>query len=252
MTIFGNYAKYYDLLYKDKNYQAEADYIKSLITKHAPTPKKVQTILDIGCGTGIHDEFLVKKGYKLTGIDLSKEMIDIAKLKKNNNLKFHVGDATNFNLNQKFDVILSLFNVINYHISNENLYKSFENVIKHLKKDGLFIFDTWYGPAVLTDLPSQRTKEMEDKNITVIRTARPKMYPNENRVDVNYEIWIFDKKYKKLDKIKETHKVRYLFKPEIEELFKANGLELVACEEWLTGRKTEFDTWNVCCVGRLK
>lgn len=65
-------AKYYDLFYSSKSYEKEVSFLESLI-------KDRKTILDVGCGTGIHIKLLSKKGYLVDGVDLNKEMLDIVK-----------------------------------------------------------------------------------------------------------------------------------------------------------------------------
>ena len=76
MATFGNYSRYYNLLYKDKDYSGETGFIHDLIQKHSPAAK---TILDLGCGTGRHDFLLAEKGYAITGVDMSEEMLLIAR-----------------------------------------------------------------------------------------------------------------------------------------------------------------------------
>lgn len=76
MTTFGNYSRYYNLLYKDKDYKGEAGFIYDLIQKYSPGAK---SILDLGCGTGRHDLLLAEKGYAITGVDMSEEMLLIAR-----------------------------------------------------------------------------------------------------------------------------------------------------------------------------
>ena len=122
MGVFGDYARYYDLLYKDKDYQREVDYIENLINKYSKN--KVKTILDIGCGTGNHDILFAKKDYEICGIDISEEMINIAKSRMHNlnNISFFIGNSENFKLDKKFDVVVSLFHVMSYQIKNESLY----------------------------------------------------------------------------------------------------------------------------------
>ena len=89
MTVFGNYSKYYNLLYKEKNYQLETDYITDLINKYN---SHVETILELGCGTGNHAEYLSRKGFNIHGGDRSEEMLNIAKIiEKNNSLIFTHG-----------------------------------------------------------------------------------------------------------------------------------------------------------------
>ena len=75
-STFKKYSKFYNLLYKDKNYQQEVDYVYKLINENG---KKVKSILDLGCGTGIHAEMLYEKGYDICGVDLSEEMLNEAR-----------------------------------------------------------------------------------------------------------------------------------------------------------------------------
>lgn len=245
MGIFADYAKYYNLLYKDKDYQIEVNYVENLIKKYSKN--KIKTILDIGCGTGNHDVLFAKKGYEICGIDTSEEMINIAKSRINNlhNIKFYIEKSESFKLDKKFDVVVSLFHVMSYQIKNESLYGSFNNAYNHLKVDGLFIFDFWYGPAVLTDRPSIRLKELEDDSIKIYRIATPIMDPNENIVDVNYEVIIEDKINNKVNKLKETHRIRYLFLPELEFMLKNIGFKILDVLEWMTlDKKLTFSSWN--------
>lgn len=115
---------------------------------------------------------------------------------------------------------------------------------------GVFIFDCWYGPAVLTDRPVVRIKRLEDDDIEVTRIAEPKIHENKNIVDVNYNIFIKNKATGIAEELKETHRMRYLFKPEIDFLFEQAGFKLVESVEWMTGREPGFDTWGVCFVGK--
>ena len=74
-STFKNYSKFYNLLYKDKDYDSEVDYIHKLISQNTKLKK---SILDLGCGTGIHAEMLYDKGYEIIGVDISNEMLDVA------------------------------------------------------------------------------------------------------------------------------------------------------------------------------
>jgi SAM-dependent methyltransferase len=254
MNIYKNYAKYYDLLYSDKNYRKEAAYINGLISKYS---KNSKNILELGCGTGIHAIELAKKGYRIDGVDSSKEMLARAKkrietlpVKLASKLRFFYGDMRRFENKRKYDIVISLFNVINYMTTNEDIEAAIKNANKHLKQGGLFVFDNWYGPAVLTDRPSKRIKKLEDAETRVVRTANPQIFPNENIVNVNYEILLTDKRTKKTEKYRETHSVRYFFKPELELFLRNYGFKLVSSQEWLTKKNPSFNTWNVCFVAK--
>ncbi|GEO06867.1 SAM-dependent methyltransferase [Adhaeribacter aerolatus] len=251
MSTFDYYAAYYDLLYKDKDYAGEVDYLYTLIKKHSPTAKN---ILDFGCGTGKHDFLLAERGFQVFGVDLSEKMISEAnqnKSRNNLNVNFCQGDIRNIRLNQTFDIVTCLFHVINYQITNEDLLKTFETAKVHLKPNGLFIFDSWYGPGVLTDLPERRIKDMEDARISVERIAEPILHLNQNMVDVNYTLQIKDKIHHNSQIIREQHRMRFLFYPEIEMLAQLNGFEVIGFEKWLQGG-IPHSNWFVTVVCRVK
>ena len=75
MKAFGGYARYYDLLYRDKDYLGETEFVERLIQRHSPGARR---ILELGCGTGIHAVMLAEKGYEVTGLDLSEGMLEVA------------------------------------------------------------------------------------------------------------------------------------------------------------------------------
>jgi SAM-dependent methyltransferase len=145
---FKEYAKYYDFFNSEKDYAKESSYIDSIIKKYSP---KTKTILDIGCGTGLHDFELANLNYDVTGIDISQDMIEIARevaLKTNKRVEFFVNSDQDYIANNKFDTVISLFHVISYQVTDSKMSRLFEVANKNLKSGGLFIFDYWYTPAV--------------------------------------------------------------------------------------------------------
>lgn len=249
MNIFSNYACYYDLLYRDKNYVGEVQFVQSLLQKYAPTAK---SILDLGCGTGTHATILAKEGYQVHGIDLSAEMLQQASDRNSHlppevasRLKFSQGDLRTIQLDKQFDAAIALFHVISYQTTNEDLQAAFATVKAHLKPGGIFIFDCWYGPAVLSDRPVVRVKRLENKEVDVVRIAEPVLHPNENLVDVNYQIFIKQKQNGTVEEIQEQHKMRYLFKTEIDSLLHQFDFYCLNFCEWMTDKSPGFDTWNV-------
>ena len=240
--VFDSYAAYYDLLYQDKNYQKEAQYICGLLDDSGIRSGE---ILELGSGTGKHAEEFAKMGFCVHGIDLSQKMIHEANHRNNNQkdkLFFEVGDVRDFKAGKKFDAVISLFHVISYQIKNEDIQKMFKTAAKHLKQNGVFIFDFWYGPGVLTDPPAVRQKRLENKDIKVLRIAEPVMYPNENVVDVNYCVHIKQKESGKVTKLKETHKMRYFFIPEILK-FSSTWFTLKTNFAWMKDSTPDFNDW---------
>ena len=98
---------------------------------------KNKKILDFGCGSGILSKLLTKKGAKIKGFDISKEMLDIAK-KENPKLDLKLGSGYNIPFKEKFDIVVA--SLVVHYLKDWN--KMFKEVSKVLKKGGYFIFST--------------------------------------------------------------------------------------------------------------
>lgn len=88
--VFDEYADYRDLLYQDKDYDGEAKYINELIKKYY---SKSRSILDLGCGTGMHASLLAQMHYeKVHGVDMSSKMLEKAyeRGKREKNCRFSI------------------------------------------------------------------------------------------------------------------------------------------------------------------
>ncbi len=251
MDVFGDYSAYYNLLYNDKDYSGEADFIEVLLKKYAPG---TESILDLGCGTGRHDFILSEMGYSVTGIDLSEKMISIAEANTKNHVidgvqpSFIQGNIQNINIEKKFDLIVSLFHVMSYQQNYTEFQSVINTVNNHLKPGGIFIFDFWFGPAVLSEKPSIRIKKKENDNFKIIRIAEPDINPEENIVNVNYTTNVIEKNTSRISEIKETHKMRYWFIPEIIHMIEQTSFTILDIKEWMTDNQPALDTWNVYCV----
>jgi SAM-dependent methyltransferase len=217
--VFDAYAHYYDLLYQDKDYASEAEFIAAQLRKHRPSGRR---ILELGCGTGIHAEYLARMGFHVHGIDLSAEMLVKAEVRKASlppeiaaRLSFAQGDVRTVRTGAQYDAVISLFHVMSYQNSNSDMVAAFATAAAHLVADGVFMFDYWYGPAVLLQKPEVRVKRLGDEQIEVVRIAEPVMRFAENLVDVNYSVIIKTKATGEVHQVNETHRMRYLFQPEI-------------------------------------
>jgi SAM-dependent methyltransferase len=245
MSNFNQYSRYYDLLYRDKDYQSEANYVLKSLKKY---DADIFTMLELGSGSGGHAKYLSDEGIQITGIERSKDMVIEANAKCIANFNSIVGDITDFNLDKKFDAVISIFHVISYLTENKQLINCFKLANKHLKTNGLFLFDFWYTPAVLSLKPETRVKRLEDAKNSVIRIAESVCHHITNIVDVNFEIHVIDKETKELEILHETHPMRHFSLPEIDLLAKMTGFEIVNSEEFLTKNNPDDKTWGVCVV----
>ena len=247
MSVFGAYSHYYDLLYEDKNYSKEVEFVSAIIRRHAPDAR---TVLDLGCGTGIHACAFAREGYQVTCLDRSAEMLARARdrlkqaVSNGSPVDFQQGDIRDFKLTDRFDVVVALFHIISYLPANSDLDAAFAQIREHLKPGGLLIFDHWYGPAVLTDRPAPRIKTFENDEVKIIRIATPALLVNDNLVDVRYDLTIIRKSSSRCSQVVENHRMRYLFWPEIESLLSRHGLDQVEFREWLSDRAPDQSSWN--------
>ena len=225
------------------NSQTETDYISA---KLKASGLQAGNIFEFGCGTGKHGRRLGELGYQVYGIDLSQKMIDLAVATE----KFNCdqGDIRFVSLDRNFDAVISLFHVMSYQIDNASVNAVFCNASRHLNKGGLFIFDFWYQPAVTTQIPATRFKKIVTDEVVISRFADPTLFPNENRVDVNYSITVADLRSKIIGEIEECHSMRYFSLPEIDLFCQLNGFKLICSEEFLSGDIPSQDTWGVCVV----
>lgn len=247
MSAFDLYSAYYDLLYQDKDYGAEVGYVASLVKAHHPAAK---SLLDVGCGTGKHAALLKGHGLDVSGVDLSDTMLETAR-QNHPDILFHAGDARHVRLGRKFDVVTSLFHVASYQTANRDFASYLATAKAHLNPGGIFIFDFWYGPGVLTDPPRVRIKRMQNDQIKVTRIAEPTLNSLANIVDVRFQVLIENRLNGESREVVETHPMRYFFAPEIAYFLKQGGLDLEQTVGWMSQTAPAQDSWYACVVARL-
>jgi SAM-dependent methyltransferase len=240
---FKEYSKYYDLLYSDKDYLAESLYICDILFKYGITNGK---ILELGSGTGIHGKLISERGYIVQGIEYSSEMIQQSIMSET--FSILEGDIRNFELNQLYDSVISLFHVLSYQITNSDIKSVFNCVSNHLKPGGLFIFDFWYTPAVYFHKPIVRLKQKSNDKFGVIRIAEPFIKENENIVEVKFKIFAQDFINGKLEQFEELHSMRHFSLPEIDNFAEQAGMVRIGEEEFLTSNKISCNTWGPCVI----
>lgn len=256
MSTFGpEYAQQYDLLYQDKDYDAEVALIERIFSRHALSGTSV---LDLGCGTGQHAIRLAKRGFDVTGVDRSSEMLRIARVKAEQTLdeltpqpSFVEGDITSVRLGgAPFDAALMMFAVLGYQVTNQAVRAALRTARAHLRPGALFVCDVWYGPAVLSVRPSERTKVVDAPGGQVIRSVRTSLDSFAHRADVDYRVWrLHDKQV--VAEMHETHAMRFFFPQELALLFEAEQMELIELRAFGDDDAPPTEgTWNVLAVGR--
>jgi ubiquinone/menaquinone biosynthesis C-methylase UbiE len=142
--MYSNAAKYYDDIYASvgKDYPTEAGIIRKFIQKYKRS--KSDSLLDVGCGTGVHAN-LLSKHYRVEGLDLDPKMLSVAR-RNYPDIRFRQGDMVNFKLKSKFDIIVCLFSAIGYVKTKSRLKKAIKNMSQHLLPGGVLLVEPWFTP----------------------------------------------------------------------------------------------------------
>jgi len=169
------YQIYYDKMYSTKDYSYEVDTVLSMVD----IPKN---ILDVGCGTGNHVIQFIKRGFESFGIDPDQNMIKRALEKDKQHFK--CGDVSE--IDKQYDLVVSLFNVVNYIVSLDVLLNFFRSIYSITNR--YFIFDCWNGLAVILDQPRKEVRKID--NITVV--LEPRILLMDQIVEMTNKIYVED------------------------------------------------------------
>jgi SAM-dependent methyltransferase len=248
-----DYASAYDVIYSDKDYTGECDLIENIF--HNYSKGSVRSVLDLGCGTGNHAIPLAHRGYKVVGVDRSAHMLAHARTKAASlpgagNITFERGDIRSVDLKGRFDAVIMMFAVLSYQLENDDVLSALKTARRYLNPEGLLIFDVWYGPAVLTQRPSQRIKVIPTSEGQILRVASGELDVNHHVCTVKFQIW---KLYKgqPAEETEEIHVMRYFFPLELKLFLESSGfapLRLGAFPNF--EQESGENTWNVLQVAR--
>lgn len=183
---------------------------------------KRNSLLDLGCGTGNFLQKVENQFDCCIGIDLSKSMINIAK-KNCKKTQFYVENVLDFHFDQKFDLITCNYDMINHLTSIEEYTIVFKNVFKHLKKNGLFLFD-FNTKEYLNNLTTQPNSWENDGTI---KKAQNTLIDENHAM---FSIKVFNKKNKLLASIDEVESF-YDYKTIENALKEANFNSILFCNK---------------------
>ena len=252
MSVFRKpYASLYDLLYREKDYLGECDFLERLFARHAR--REVRSLLDLGCGTGGHALLFAGRGYRVAGVDRSPTMLRIARAKAGavtgaGSAAFSLGDVRTVRLGRRFDAVVALFAVMGYQIADADFVAAVRTAAVHLAPGGLFVFDVWYGPAVLASPPGAREKTVKDGARLVRRRTDCEVDAFAQVVQVRFGTTVREGR-RTISSGEETHPMRFFFPRELGLLVRAAGLEPAAIVPFTDEAGTPgTDTWNVTVV----
>lgn len=248
----GRHADLYDVFYSEKPYTAEADFIYSCFKKYGNGP--LNRLLELACGTGTHAFELEKKGVLVTALDYSEDMIRCARekaLNNHSNVDFHREDMRSFVFAPpSFDGVYCLFDSIGYVSTNDSVIRVIQNVSKHLRPGGIFIFEFWHAAAMILHHESMRTREWNTPKGKILRISNTTLNYQQQTADVEYSIYELnhDGTYSFLQ---ETQTNRFFSQGEMELLLLKGGLTPL---KWLNGfsedERITDETWHIVALAK--
>jgi SAM-dependent methyltransferase len=252
--IFADYAEYYDLLYADKPYRAEAEYIARLIARFSSCAARPERILDLACGTGRHCLELAALGYVVEGSDASAGMIRRAALaaaEQRSEVRFYNHSfQESQRIGKSYDVVVSLFSSIGYLTTHSELMTSLQNINSLLAPQGLFIFDFWNGNAVIKDYSPIKVLQKRTGDHKLIRISRTGLDIEQQLAKIDFQFICLESNVKQHE-FTEQHAVRYFFFKEIEAYLDICGFNLLYRSRFMADVCSP-DDWNITIVARKR
>lgn len=255
MNFGEGYARSYDAFYRNKDYAGEAAFVCERLQKAAN--RRSLDILDVGCGTGLHDVQFVAAGHSVLGIDRSAQMLARAAERRNalipalrHRLEFQLGDARTLRVARAFDAVVSLFHVMSYMAGEGDFDAALETARKHLVAGGAFLFDFWYGPAVLADPPQRRERTIESAGIRTRRLTVPHHDRSRETVRVVFDVEQIDLATAKVNTTSEEHVMRYFFDDGLRKSLSNAGFDMVELREWATGKPPTPSSFGVYVLAK--
>ncbi len=249
--IYRGFAKYYDIVYGSRNIASDVDVLEDIFRTFG---KEISSVLDIGCGTGAHAIELGRRGYRVTGVDISPSMIDIARrraLSEGVDVEFAVGDIRYLGLGIKYDAAIALYSVISYLTTDQDVLMAFRSVRNHLVDGGLFIFDFWHLPGQRKIFRPYSVTKIESDIGTVVKLEIATL--KDNIVDILYEISLL-RGPQVVDVVHEEHRLRLFTIDEINSYLERTSFKPLKYLKMIASRYTweepTEETSEILCIAK--
>ena len=231
-AAYSNLAVWFEYLNDDCGYENWSQYLIEKLGAFS-----LQDGLDVGCGGGWFTRAFQRAGYRVTGLDISPEMLDFAQskaLQTGLRGEYLLGDITKFRSPKKYDFVTAINDCINY-IPKNKIGNAFQNVKNLLKKDGIFLFD----------VSSEKKFREKIANTVSVDDRDEVTYMSFNRAEedgASMEVTLFVKdKDGRYTRLEETHRQYAYSEKEILSALEENGFSVLSVEGHLGEDKTQSD-----------
>jgi len=185
-ALYAQLAQYYDKIYWSKDYKHEVGFLVELFQRSGVEGRR---LLEVGCGTGSHTKLFVARGYTVTALDLSEDVLRIARGKVRQGANFLQGDMRDLDssVEGNFDAVVCLFSTISYNLTRSDLKKTIRGFYDHVKDDGIVAFDTHFTERGFLD--GYRGEDIfDDGKVIVARLSTSKRTGDVGKISFTYLI----------------------------------------------------------------
>jgi ubiquinone/menaquinone biosynthesis C-methylase UbiE len=253
-SIYGaGFAPLYDLFQATKDYRAEARYVRGVADELLGTGGRSLQLLDLACGTGSHAIALSAMRCEVTGVDISPEMLALARKKAraaNRRIRFEQQDLTRLTLPPgSWDVVTCLFDSLGYLRSDARIRTALRRLRMAMRPGGVAVVEVWHAPAMLGHFDPLRVRRVSGGGLEAVRIAETRLLER-NLAEVRYEIFS-RKKSRPWHRFHERHVNRFFTASELEQFLRGAGLDVAR----ITGgfdaaANVSDDAWHLVAVAQ--
>jgi len=253
--VYRRFARYYDLIYHDLvDYEGDVNFLERVFRRFRTAPK---TVLDLGCGTGNHALPMARRGYRVTGIDQSREMLALARKKAaslRTRPRFVHADMRSFHLGRTFDAAVCMFGAFGYVLPERDAVRSLRSVHAHLEPGGLYVFEFWQGSAA-RPAPFESWLDVRRKNLEIVRLEVARYDPRTGRLPWEFQLIVLEGQ-RLIDRFEEVHTIQTYSLPGMRDLLRRGGFDLIGAFAGTNKKKTFAPvmptTFRIMAVARAK
>jgi SAM-dependent methyltransferase len=255
LAVYRRFARYYDLIYHGLvDYEGDVNFLERVFRRFRTAPK---TILDLGCGTGNHALPMARRGYRVTGIDQSREMLALARKKAaslRTRPRFVHADMRSFHLGRTFDAAVCMFGAFGYVLPERDAVRSLRSVHAHLEPGGLYVFEFWQGSAA-RPAPFESWLDVRRKNLEIVRLEVARYDPRTGRLPWEFQLIVLEGR-RLIDRFEEVHTIQTYSLPGMRDLLRRGGFDLIGAFAGTNKKKTFAPvtptTFRIMTVARAK